>query len=174
MPPPSTAHFLLLAALLLPAAGCAGYRLGPVPPGLATDAQSIEIIPFPNQTEEPRLSAALASALRRQIQNDGTFKLKTREKGDLQITGNIVQYLRIGITFHPGDVATARDFELRMTAQIKVFNRRTGKTLLERPVTGRALIRAFDDLASVERQALPLLANDLARKVIDLLVDGDW
>ena len=173
MPMQSAGHFLLIAALLLPAAGCASYRLGPVP-GLAADAQSIEIIPFPNQTEEPRLSAALASALRRQIQNDGTFKLETRGNGDLQITGNIIQYLRVGVTFQPDDVVTARDFELRMTAQVKAFNRRTGKTLLERPVTGRTLIRAFDNPANAERQALPLLANDLARNIIDLLVDGDW
>ena len=169
----SIAPFLLIAALLLPAAGCAGYRLGSAS-GLAADAQSIEIIPFPNQTEEPRLSPALASTLRRQIQNDGTFKLETRGKGDLQITGNIVQYLRVGVTFQPGDVITPRDFELRMTAQVKVLNRRAGKTLLQRPVTGRTLIRAFNDLASAERQALPLLADDLARKIIDLLVDGDW
>ena len=173
MPLRSACHFLLLVALLLAAAGCAGYRIGPAP-GLTDDAQSIEIIPFPNQTEEPRLSPALASALRRQIQNDGTFKLETRGKGDLQVTGNIMQYFRAGITFQPGDVITPRDFEFRMTAQIKVFNRRAGKILLERPVTGRALIRAFDNLASAERQALPLLADDLARKVVDLLVDGDW
>lgn len=169
----SVAPFLLIASLLLPAAGCAGYRLGSAS-GLAADAQSIEIIPFPNQTEEPRLSPALASALRRQIQNNGTFKLETRGKGDLQITGNIVQYLRVGVTFQPGDVITPRDFELRMTAQVKVLNRRAGKTLLQRPVTGRTLIRAFSDLASAERRALPLLADDLARKIIDLLVDGDW
>lgn len=169
----SACHFLLFVALLLTAAGCAGYRLGSTS-GLAADAQSIEIIPFSNQTEEPRLSPALASALRRQIQNDGTFKLETRGKGDLQVTGNIMQYLRVGITFQPGDVITPRDFELRMTAQIKVFNRRAGKTLLQRSVTGRTLIRAFNDLASAERQALPLLANDLARQVVDLLVDGDW
>ena len=169
----SVAPFLLLASLLLLTTGCAGYRLGS-PSGLAADAQSIEILPFPNQTEEPRLSAALASALRRQIQNDGTFKLETRGKGDLQITGNIVQYLRVGRTFQPGDVITPRDFELRMTAQVKVFNRRFGKTLLQRPVTGHTLIRAFNDLDSAERRALPLLAEDLARKIIDLLVDGDW
>lgn len=173
MPLRSAVHFLLLAALLLPAAGCAGYRLVRGS-NLAADAQSIEIVPFPNQTEEPRLSPALAFAMRRQIQNDGRFKLETRGKGDLQITGNIIHYLRAGVTFQPGDVITPRDFELRMTAQIKVFNRRIGKTLLERPVTGRALIRASDDLASAERQALPLLADDLARSFIDLLINGDW
>lgn len=173
MPLRSAVHFLLLAALLLLAAGCASYRLGHGS-NLTADAPSIEIVPFPNQTEEPRLSPALVSAMRRQIQTDGAFKLETRGKGDLQITGNIIQYLRAGVTFQPGDVITPRDFELRMTAQVKVFNRRTGKTLLQRPVTGRTLIRAFDDLASAERQALPLLADDMARNVIDLLVDGDW
>ncbi len=171
--PPRLAHRLTLAAVLLLHAGCAGYRLGPGT-GLAIGARTIEITPFPNQTEEPRLSPALASALRRQIQTDGTYQLETRGKGDLRLTGNIIQYRRVGVTFQPDDLATARDFELRMTAQIKVLHCRTGQVLLERAVTGRTLIRAFDDPASAERQALPLLAGNLARRIAALLADSGW
>jgi len=46
--------------------------------------------------------------------------------------------------------------------------------LFEQPVTGSTLIRVGTDLASSERQALPLLAGDLARNVAALLVDGSW
>jgi len=36
------------------------------------------------------------------------------------------------------------------------------------------MIRVGDDLTSTERQALPLLAADLAKNVTTLLVEGTW
>jgi hypothetical protein len=50
----------------------------------------------------------------------------------------------------------------------------TGKKLLEREVRGRTTVRVTADLPSVERQALPLLAEDFARNVTALLVEGSW
>lgn len=168
----STTILLALSILILNA-GCASYQLGPSS-GLEAGAQSITVLPFPNQTPEPSLSPALASAMRRHVQSDGTFTLDTKSKGDILLTGNIIDYVRVGISFQPGDIITVRDFELRMTAQVKAVNRRNGEVIIDQPVTGTTLIRAFNDLASSERQARPLLADDLARKTIDLLVDGDW
>ena len=162
---------LLLVALI--SAGCASYQLGPSS-GVEAGTQSITILPFPNETEEPRLAPAVAGAMRRQIQADGTFTLDTQRKGDIFVTGKIVAYNRVGISFQPGDIITVRDFELKMTAQVKAVNRQSREVLLDDEVSGRTLIRAFNDLASAERQALPLLADDLARKITDLLVDGDW
>jgi hypothetical protein len=46
--------------------------------------------------------------------------------------------------------------------------------LLERSVSGRTTVLIGDDLASAERQAVPLLAADLARNATSLLVDGNW
>ena len=39
---------------------------------------------------------------------------------------------------------------------------------------GMTLVRVGPDLQSTERQALPLLATDLANNVTALLVDGSW
>ena len=36
------------------------------------------------------------------------------------------------------------------------------------------LVRVGSDLSSAERQAIPLLADDLAKNVTELLVDGTW
>jgi hypothetical protein len=41
-------------------------------------------------------------------------------------------------------------------------------------VQGRTYIRAGNDLASTEREAIPNLADDLARNAVSLLVDGAW
>jgi len=52
--------------------------------------------------------------------------------------------------------------------------RSTGKVILNQPVTGFTFIRVTTDLTSAERQALPLLAADLARNATALLAEGGW
>ena len=56
----------------------------------------------------------------------------------------------------------------------EVLDRTSGKVLFDQPVTGYTLVRVGSDLTSAERQALPLLAGDLAKRVTSLLVDGTW
>ena len=161
----------LLATSVLLAPGCAGYRLDSE---TAAGHRTITVAPFANLTGEPRLTPALATALRRQFQADGTYRLATRRRGDLVVTGTIDQYSRTGLTFDPEDLISPRDFDISMTAQIRVRDVRRQKVVLEQSVTGRTMIRAFDHLADAERQALPLLAENLARQTVDLLTDGTW
>lgn len=162
----------VLAVLLL-LTGCAGYQLGPTG-GRTAGNQSLEIAPFVNETKEARLLDPLTTALRRRTQEDGTFHLATRGDGDLRLSGAIVQYQRRELSFQPGDVVTVQDYQLVMTVHAKVLDRATGREVLDRNVTGRTTIRVADDLSSAERQAMPLLADDLARNLIGLLADGDW
>lgn len=168
-----TLSSLLAALALLLLAGCAGYQLGPTG-GHNAGSQSLEIAPFSNETQEARLLDPLTTALRRRTQQDGTFHLATRSSGDLLLTGRIVEYRRRELSYDPGDVVTARDYQLFMTVHATVVHRATGRTLMDRPVSGKATIRVADDLVSAERQAMPLVADDLARNLIGILADGDW
>jgi len=69
---------------------------------------------------------------------------------------------------------TVRDFRITMTAHVTARDRASGKVLFDQPVTGFTVMRVGSDIVSAERQALPLLAADLAKNVTDLLVDGTW
>ena len=69
---------------------------------------------------------------------------------------------------------SVRDFEVELITRIRAADRATGRVLLDRELTGRTTIRLGGDLASAERQALPLLANDLAKKTVALLAEGEW
>ncbi len=164
--------FLSLSLLLL-ASGCAGYKLGPTN-GEAAGARSVQVDFFQNKTTEPRLSAPINSALRKAVQQDGTYRLNTKGDGDLIVSGAITQFYRSGVSFQPTDVITVRDYSLAIVASITVTERSSGKTLLQREVTGRTVIRVGADLGSAERQAVPLLAEDLARNAASLIVDGGW
>ncbi len=168
-----TAALLLACCIALCSAGCAGYKVGPVN-GFAAGEKSIEVKPFLNRTLEPRLTDAVTLQVRKEVQRDGTFRLATREDGDVVVSGVLMNYNRFELSFAPRDTLTVRDYRLSLTAQVTARDRGTGRMLLDQPVTGYTLIRVGSDLTSSERQALPLLAADLARNVVALLAEGTW
>jgi len=160
---------LLLVSLL---AGCAGYQLGPTN-GLTAGDKRIQITPFLNHTLEPRLGDAVTTALRQSIQRDGTYRLATRGDADVIVTGVLTKYVRHELNFVPRDVLTVQDYRVSVTAQITARDVNSGATT-NWTATAYTLVRVGSDLTSSERQAMPLLADELAKNVTDSLVDGSW
>lgn len=164
---------LLLVFSLILLCGCAGYKLGPVA-GIQAGEKSVQVNPFINQTIEPRLGEAVTSAVRKRIQTDGTYRLNTGGTGDIIVNGVITDFIRAPASFQPRDITSVRDYYLEMKAEITAVERATGKVIIKRSVTGRTTISVGSDLPSAERQALPLLAEDIARKTVSLLAEGEW
>jgi len=162
-----------IMVLLFVTGGCAGYKLGPAN-GLGSGSKSVQVVPFVNETLQPRLTDTLTAQLRKELQRDGTFLLATRSEADIVLKGVVTKYQRTEITFAPNDVLTVRDYRLVLTAQVTARERATGKLLLDQPVLGYTLMRVGPDLNSAERQAMPLLAADLARNITALLAEGKW
>ncbi len=167
-------RFLAAFVITLLLAGCAGYHLGPVNPAVQAGEQSVEVLPFNNQTLQPRLGSALTQALREQLQTDGTYRLATRGPGDVIVSGVVTGYGREAVSFLNVDVATPQDYRIKMTAHVTVREHATGKLLLDKSVSGETLVHVGSDLANSERQALPLLAQDLAHNITELLTEGAW
>ena len=161
---------LILAAALC---GCAGYKLGPTN-GEVAGTRSVSVESFKNDTMEPRVTDFVNLELRKRLQQDGTFRLETQGEGDLIIRGRITKFDRSALAFEPTDVVTPQDYTLTMFAQVTAIDSSTGKTNIDRLVSGRTTIRVGSDLASAERQAIPLIAEDLARNAIASLADGSW
>jgi hypothetical protein len=155
-------NFFAICAAAIFSAGCAGYNLGPVN-GEVAGEKSIEVLPFNNQTLEPRLGDAVTQALREQLQTDGTYHLATRGGGDIIVTGVITGY-----------ALTAENYHVTITAHVTAREPDTGKVLLDKNVTGATLVQVGTDLASAERQSAPLLAEDLARNITELITEGAW
>ena len=166
--------YFLFCALAILSAGCAGYHLGPVNPGTVAGEKSIEVVPFNNQTLQPRLGDAVTQALRERMQTDTTYRLATRGPGDVVVTGVITAYRRQGVSFLRTDVTTPEDYRVELIAHVTARDRATGKVLLDKNVTGYTLVQVGTDLTGAERQSLPLLAEDLARNITELLTEGAW
>ncbi|MGC8830726.1 MAG: LPS assembly lipoprotein LptE [Verrucomicrobiia bacterium] len=164
---------VLAAILTVLMCGCAGYRLGPVA-GIQAGEKSVQVNPFINQTIEPRLGEAVTSAVRKRIQTDGTYRLNTGGTGDIIVNGVIIEFIRSPASFQPRDIISVRDYYLEMKAEITAIERSTGKVIIKRTVTGKTTVNVGNDLVSGERQAVPLLAEDIARKTVSLLAEGEW
>jgi hypothetical protein len=165
--------FFLLCATTALLAGCAGYHLGPVN-GAVAGEKSVEVLPFNSKTLQPRLGEAVTQALRERLQTDGTYRLVTRGGGDIVVSGVITSYVRDSLSFLPGDVLTAENYHVTITAHVTAREPGTGKVLLDKNVSGSTLVQVGTDLASAERQSTPLLAEDLARNITELLTEGAW
>ncbi len=153
--------------------GCAGYKLGPVG-GAQAGEKSVQINPFINQTLEPRLGEAVTSAVRKRIQTDGTYRLNTGGTGDIIVNGVITDFTRSPLSFQSRDIISVKDYYLEMKAEVTAVERSTGKVIFKKTITGNTIINVGNDLYSGERQSLPLLAEDIARKTVSLLADGTW
>ena len=163
----------LLLILAIAAGGCAGYKLGPTN-GIAAGSRTVKFKPFINKTREPRVTEYLSTSLRQQLQQDGTFRLETSGSPDILVSGEITRFDRSGLSYQTNDVLTPQEYTLTMQARVVAVDVSTGKTFINRTVQGTAYIRIGNDEYSAERQAIPLLTDNVARDAIALLVDGPW
>ncbi len=168
-------EFFAICATAALLAGCAGYHLGPVNPDAGVGGEkSVEVLPFNNQTLQPRLGDAVTQALRERLQADGTYRLATRGGGDIVVSGVITAYHREGLSYLHTDITTPENYRVGVTAHVVARERATGRLLLDKDVIGHTLVHVGADLAGAERQSLPGLAEELARNVTELLAEGAW
>jgi hypothetical protein len=161
------------AAALFLLAGCAGYRVGPVD-GKPAGSRAVTVNIFQNNTYEPRLSESVSFALRRRLQQDGTYRLDSHNRGDVIISGVITTLTRSPLSFDPRDIVTPRDYALYITADVTATERATGKVILNSSFSGSTTVRATADRDAAERQAQPLMADELARNITYALTEGPW
>lgn len=162
----------ICGATLLLLAGCAGYTLGPTN-GVSAGDKTVQITPFLNHTFEPRLGDYLTTELRKDIQHDGTYRLATHGDADIVVTGLLAHYVRHELNFGSNDVLSVQTYNVYVNAVVTARDVSTG-TSRTWTNTASTLVRVGSDLTSSERQAMPVLAGELAKHVTDSLVDGTW
>jgi len=166
-------RLFLCAATAVVLAGCAGYKLGPTN-GMTAGSRSVAIRPFVNKTHEPRVAEYLAMSMRRRLQQDGTFRLETSGAPDIVVTGEITRFERSGLSYTTNDVLTPQEYTLTLFARVVARDLTTGRTNFDHEFAGRTFLRIGEDLGSAEREAMPVLTDELAREAVTQLVDGSW
>jgi hypothetical protein len=160
---------LLALTLMLSLAGCAGYRLGPT---LGANYRSVAVSVFRNKTYQPQIETQVTGAIIRSFQTDGTLRIEPPAKADLILTGEITQYRRQELRSQSNDSNAPREYRIYIDARVEAKDRVTGQVILApTTVTGSGDTFIGDDLQSAEQQVLPLVANDLAKRVVTLVAE---
>jgi hypothetical protein len=151
-------------------AGCLGYRAGAVG---TRDFRSVAVPMFRNLTVTPQLEAQVSNAIIKRFQQDGTLRVENRESADVVLLGTITRYRRTAIRSARLDSGVPREYRLVITAQVEVRDQRTGQVILK-PTSFEGAAESFigSDLQSADYQALPLIADDIARQVVARLVES--
>jgi hypothetical protein len=164
---------ILVAQLVLTclfAFGCAGYHIGPV---TKVSYKSIAVPMFRNMTLRPQIEAQISNAVIQRLQQDGSLRIESRSNADVILTGSVTKYFREALRSLRTDTGVPREYEITITVRVEATDRRTGETVLKSTeVEGKTDVFIGEDQQSSEEQALPLVADDIGKRVAGLLVEN--
>lgn len=156
-----------LATLFL--AGCMGYQLGGSRP---EGVETVYMAPVVNTTAEPAIELQVTEALRQQIQFDGRLKLRnSADNADAIIEVELTHYKLTAITFRDNLKTTPEQYRMRITATATLTDTQTGKILSESKTYGETRFAFESDLTTSKRKALPRAAQELAKFMVDDLIE---
>jgi hypothetical protein len=150
--------------------GCAGYHIGPV---TKRNFSSIAVPMFRNMTLRPQIEAQISNAIIQRLQQDGSLRVEMEPRADVVLKGSITKYNREALRSLRSDTGVPREYEITITVRVEATDRRTGETVLKSTlVEGKTDVFIGEDQQSAEEQALPLVADDIAKRVTGLLVES--
>src|SRR5215216_1987066 len=114
------ALFLPLFALLF--GGCAGYKIGPIQPKFMEGIKTIAVPTFKNDTLEPRVEVALANALIKQFQQDGTYQIVDEANADAIIVGTLERIQRRPARSVRGNTLLSKEYTLELKCRFVMTN----------------------------------------------------
>jgi len=146
-----------------------GYQLGGTrPEGIET----VHVASIVNTTTEPAIELQVTHALRQRIQFDGRLKLlNSPENADAVIEVELTNYKLTSIAFRDDLKTTPAEYRLRITGVATLKDAGTGEILSESKTYGEARFFFESDLTTSKRNALPTAAEELAKFMVDDLIE---
>lgn len=139
------------------------------------DMRTIAVPTFRNESKVTEIGAVTAGQLLREIQREGTFKIRRADDAAIEIQGTVSSF---GI----GSIRSSRRIYSRvtagtmsMTAVVSVVDKRNGRILIDnKTYTAEAPYAADQDIQTANRDASRRVADDLARQIVDDLLMYKW
>ncbi len=155
----------LLAAGLC---GCASYTWKSAVP---EEYRTVAVPVFENRTNAAELGPITTQQLRRELQREGTFKLRRTGDAAIELQGSIVNVQRGALTYDRSLGTRANAYRYVVTAEVSIIDKKTGKVLVDnRKYTAETSFLTQNDLLTGQRNAAMRIGQDLGRQVVDDLV----
>lgn len=157
-----------VAAGLLILAGCAGYHLGGTPP---PGVRSVCVPTFINHCGEPNIELDTTRSTIQEFQKDGNLSIKPEDQADAVLRVTLISYRLEPLRYDRNTGKTAREYRVILSAKCTLESKKEdNKILSSRKISGDATFEYSGDLTTARFQALPLVAQDLARNIVDSVV----
>ncbi len=166
-------RFLAFLTLLAVLGGCAGYRLGSVGGKNIQGVTSVYVPVIKNRTLEPSIDVSTTAAIIRAFEQDGTLSTSQNEAADSELSVTINEVRREMLQSEQLDAQAGNQFQVMLVAKVTYINRKTGQKVVDNAtVSGSNSYFVQGDQVEAERQALPMAEQDLAKKIVSLIVEG--
>ena len=155
-------------AAVLVTSGCAGYRLGAtLPPGI----KSVHVPAFINHSGESQLDTEATRAATQEFQRDGNLRLASADKADAVLRVSLTRFTLEPLRYDRNDTKRAREYRIRITADLALEKGGPGQTVLKQTVQGEATFDFTGDLSSAKMRAMPAACRDLAHHIVSAVVE---
>lgn len=163
---------LVLGLALMALTGCHSYSWKPKVP---EDMRTVAVPTFRNESDVVELGSVMARQLLREFQREGTFAVRPAGEAALEIQGVIAKAEAGRLDYRRENASRSFESEMRVGAKVSVVDRRNGKVLIDnREYFAEVNFYGSSDMVAGARDASGRLAEELARKIVDDVVAGDW
>ena len=164
-----TAMGLGLALVLLTLPGCVGYRLGST---LPPDVQAIYVQLFINRCNEPLLEIDTTNATIAEFQKDGTLRIVPRDEADVLLETTLKAMTLTPLRYDQvTDKAKPNEYRLTLEVSFVLKRAKTREILNEASVIGESTFVFIGNLNSSKRAAIPAASQDLAKRIVEKVVE---
>ena len=162
---------LVIACLALGGCGTSYSWRSSVPENLRT----VSVPTFRNESEVMELGAVATRQLLREFQREGTFKVRSSDEAAIEIQG-VIKSASSNINAYDRRAGLRTSaYKAQAEAEVSVIDHRSGKVRVNnRKYVAQADFTAGQDLTTAQRDASGRLAEDLARQVVDDVLNLKW
>lgn len=164
-----TAMLLGMALVLLALPGCVGYRLGST---LPPDVKAIYVQLFINKCNEPLLEIDTTNATIAEFQKDGTLRIVPRGEADVLLETTLTSLTLTPLRYDQTiDKTKPNEYRLTLNVSFVLKRAKTREVMNEATVIGESTFVFLGNLNSAKRAAIPAASEDLAKRIVEKVVE---
>ena len=144
-------------------------------PSVPEEGRTVSVPTFRNESNVSEFGAVATRQLLREFQREGTFRIRTTGDSAIEIQGVIKSVTPSIAAYNRRQGGRIAGYDVSATAEISVIDKRNRKVLVDnRRYVASATFTAGQDKTTAVRDASGRLADDLARQIVDDLLNLKW
>ena len=138
-------------------------------------ARTVSVPTFRNESNASELGAIASRQISREFQREGTFKIRSAGDAAIEIQGVIKEATSDVNAYDRRSGMRIAAYKMTATAEVSVIDKRSQKVMVDnRKYRATADFSAGQDLTTAQRSASGRAMEDLARQVVDDVLNLKW